>query len=191
MSHYDSTWPSYDPVPHICTLFCIIVLKIQLFWWVAPFLMGLTLYLTLWGLLGFESSFSLKAKRDGMGMSWEESAVACWKTTTGDAITGSSGKRGLTHSSRGRIAASFAKKTKQNWWDLCPSFIRIHPYLPFQFLGFHSFLISNFTLAADILWDWEFNFCCNSATYRMIFWGWFLRNFDPAVAADKDFFQGT
>ena len=25
----------------------------------------------------------------------------------------------------------------------------------------------------------------------MIFWNWFFRNFDPSVAGDKDFFQGT
>lgn len=67
--------------------------------------MSLTLCLTLWGLMGFESTFSLKEKRDG-----RESAVACWETTTEDPITVSSGKRGLTHSDRGRIAASIGKE---------------------------------------------------------------------------------
>ena len=55
--------------------------------------------------MGFESTFSLKEKRDG-----RESAVACWETTTEDPITVSSGKRGLTHSDRGRIAASIGKE---------------------------------------------------------------------------------
>lgn len=67
--------------------------------------MSLTLYLTLWGLIRSESTFSLKAKRDG-----KESAVACWETAIEDAITVSSGKRGLTHSDRGRIAASVGKE---------------------------------------------------------------------------------
>lgn len=51
--------------------------------------------------------------------------------------------------------------------------LKVFPKSPSQFVGFHSFPINILTLTEETFWGWEFNFCYNSANWRMKFWVWF------------------
>lgn len=57
----------------------------------------------------------------------------------------------------------------QNYGLNVPSFIRIFPYIPFQYSRSHFSPINAFTLTVDTLGGYEFNTCCNLATHRV---GW-------------------
>lgn len=95
---------------------------------------------------------NLEAKRSGGGGSWG-GLVVSWKAVTSrEAGTVSSGKAGLISSDVDGIAAYTGKEDSSEFRGFkVPNFIRIIPYVPFQFLGIHSFPINALTLIVDTL----------------------------------------
>lgn len=121
---------------------------------------------TFQGLLRPESSFRF-TKRIGEGRSQEISSVLQGNyLREGHCLA----KQGPSDS--GRRPASPGKGDSAGFrGSTSPALSGCLHISPFRILG-HSFPINALTLTAHTL-SWEFDWHCNSATWRMIFWLWF------------------
>lgn len=110
-------------------------------------------------------------------------------TTSGDSITEclcffvfSGGRASL-------ISGENTELNGQIWGFTDPASSGSSHMFKWQFSGPLSFPVHALTLTVHSLQGWEFNLCCNSATYWRRCWVCFLRNPTSAATGDKSFFQ--
>lgn len=90
------------------------------------------------------------------------------------------------------MVSSTGKDQSLNLEIWCSQLYQVLPIHLYSFSGSSSFPVNALTLTIDMLWAWEFNLYCDSASQRMRFFLWFSAVLvSSVVRGHEDFLQST